>query len=116
MVDAGKAPQDLHKPDWEFTLYQLVRGAKDTPLNAWCEKLQPAELRSYETGMSWGIVKWLIETEPVRFTIMLDKLDDTKSKPNSAACIQHAFGVSPSVLHQRWREYVLEHYSKKRRK
>ncbi|MHC4448641.1 MAG: hypothetical protein ACYS0E_00690 [Planctomycetota bacterium] len=112
----GKAPQDLRKPDWEFTLYQLVRSGKDTPLNAWCEKLQPAELRSYETGMAWGIVKWLIETEPVRFTMMLRKLEDTKGKPNSAACIQHAFGVSPSVLHQRWREYVLENYARKRSK
>jgi len=112
----GKAPQDLRKPDWEFTLYQLVRAGKDTPLNAWCKKLQPAELRSYETGMSWGIVKWLIETEPVRFTMMLRKLEDYKGKPDSAACIQHAFGVSPSVLHQRWREHVLAHYSQKRDK
>jgi hypothetical protein len=112
----GKAPQDLRKPDWEFALYQLVRRGKDTPLNAWCEKLQPAELRTWETGIAWGIVKWLAETEPVRFAEMLRKLDDYKTKPDSAACIRHAFGVSPSVLHQRWREHVLAHYRQKRRK
>ena len=42
--------------------------------------------------------------------------EDLKEKPDCAGCIQHAFGVSPSVLHQRWREYVIEHYSQKRRK
>jgi hypothetical protein len=52
----------------------------------------------------------MIETEPLRFTMMLRKLDDTKERPDATACIQHAFGVSPSVLHRRWREYVLANY------
>jgi len=108
----GKPPRDFLKPDWKSTIYNLVRRGKDPPLSAWCEKLQPGELTGVENGMSWSIVKWLVETEPIRFTKMLVKLDDYENKPNSEQCIEHAFGVSPTVLHQRWREYVLENYNK----
>ncbi|MHC4550777.1 MAG: hypothetical protein ACYTEZ_18615 [Planctomycetota bacterium] len=110
----GKPPQDFFKPNWEYTIYNLVRRGKDVPFNEWCEKLQPAELRGVEHGLCWSIVRWMIETEPVRFTMMLRKLDDYKEKPDAAACIRYAFGVSPSVLHARWREYVLAHYRRSR--
>jgi hypothetical protein len=108
----GKPPGDFKKPDWESTIYGLVRRGKDPPLNRWCEKLQPGELTGIENGTSWSIVKWLVETEPIRFTKMLVKLDDFENKPSCAECIEYAFNVTPSVLHQRWRDYVLEHYNK----
>ena len=108
----GKPPAEFLKPDWESTIYNMVRRGKDPPLSNWCEKLQPGELTGAENGVSWSIVKWLVETEPIRFTKMLQKLDDYENKPNSEACIQFAFGCSPTVLHQRWREYVLEKYKK----
>jgi hypothetical protein len=111
----GKAPKDFLKPDWEYTIYQIVRRGRDLPFSNWCEKLQPAELRGLEHGLCWSIVKWMIETEPLRFTEMLRKLDDTKERPNAAACIQHAFGVSPAVLHRRWREYVLANYRRQKK-
>jgi len=110
----GKPPSDFLKPDWESVIYGLVRRGRDTPLNQWCEKLQPGELSGTENGLSWSIVKWLIETDPIRFTKMLRKLDDYKTKPNAEQCIQYAFNCSPSVLHRRWREYVLANYNKKR--
>jgi len=110
----GKLPADFLKPNWESVIFGLVRRGRDTSLNRWCEKLQPGELTGIENGISWSIVKWLIETEPIRFTKLLRKLDDYQAKPNSAQCIQHAFGCSPSVLHRRWRKYVLENYNKKK--
>ena len=45
--------------------------------------------------------------DPVRFTKLLAKLNDYQAKQNAEQCIQHAFGCSPSVLHNRWRTYVL---------
>ncbi|MHC4452955.1 MAG: hypothetical protein ACYS0E_22920 [Planctomycetota bacterium] len=110
----GKPPQSFLKPDWKSVIHSLVRRGKDPPLNQWCEKLQPGALTGTENGCSWSIVKWLVETDPVRFTKMVRKLDDYKNKPSSEECIKFAFGVSPTVLHQRWREYVLENYRKKR--
>ena len=89
-----------------------MRRGKDPPLSRWCEKLQPGELTGIENGTSWSIVKWLVETEPIRFTKMLVKLDDFENKPSAAECIEFAFNVTPSVLHQRWRDYVLENYGK----
>ncbi|MDH3590950.1 MAG: hypothetical protein OER88_03675, partial [Planctomycetota bacterium] len=109
----GSAPKDFLKPNWHSIIYGLVRRGKDPSLATFCEKLQPGELTGVENGMTWSIVKWLVENEPVRFTKMLRKLDDYQNKPNSSDCIQHGFGVSPSVLHQRWRDYVLAQYKKK---
>ena len=37
----------------------------------------------------------------------MTRIDDTVKKPTAAQCIEFAFGVSPSVLHSRWREWVL---------
>ena len=110
----GKPPADFLKPNWESVIFGLVRRGRDTSLNQWCEKLEPGQLSGIENGMSWSIVKWLVETDPIRFTKMLRKLDDYQLKPNSAQCIQHAFNCSPSVLHKRWREYVLANYNKKK--
>ena len=110
----GKAPAVFLKPDWKPVIFGFVRRGRDTPLNQWVEKLQPGELTGIENGMSWSIVKWLIETDPIRFTKLLAKLNDYQSKQNAEQCIQHAFGCSPSVLHQRWRTYVLEHYKVKK--
>jgi len=109
----GHPPQTFLKPDWKSVIYSIVRRGKDPPLGQWCEKLQPGGLTGVENGLSWSIVKWLVETDPVRFTKMLRKLDDYKNKPSCAQCIQYAFGVSPTVLHQRWRQYVLKNYRKK---
>ncbi|MHC4956914.1 MAG: hypothetical protein ACYTGN_00965 [Planctomycetota bacterium] len=110
----GKSPGDFLKPNWKPVIYGIVRRGKDTPLSQWCEKLQPGELTGTENGLSWSIVKWLIETEPVRFTKLLRKLDDYQNKPSSAQGIEYAFGISPTVLHQRWREYVLKEYKTKK--
>jgi hypothetical protein len=109
----GKPPQAFLKPDWESVIFNLVRRGKDDSLSRWCEKLQPGELTGTQNGTSWSIVKWLVETEPVRFTKLVRKLDDYENKPTCADCIQHAFGVTPSVLHTRWRDYVRETYIKK---
>lgn len=108
----GRRPQDLLKPDWESHVFNVLRRGKDTPLSNWCEKQIPGELADVEHGLSWGIVKWMVETEPIRFTKMLRKLDDWENKPNSAECIEHAFGASPTVIYQRWREYVLENWGR----
>jgi hypothetical protein len=106
----GKPPGDFKKVDWESTVSNIVRRGKDTPLSAWCEKLQPGELTGLENGLSWSIVKWLVETDPLRFAKMLEKVDDFENKPSSEQCIDHGFGCSPAVLHQRWRDYVRENY------
>jgi hypothetical protein len=110
----GRQPTLFQKPNWEATILNLVRRGKDTPISEWCEKVQPGELTGIEQGVCWSIVKWMVETDPIRFTKMIEKLQDYKNKPTGAECIQFAFGVSPSTLHARWREYVLEEYAKKR--
>ena len=106
----GSPPTAFTKPNWEATIFALVRRERDPNLAQWCEKLQPGELTGVENGLSWSLVKWLVETEPLRFSKMLEGIDDTENKPSCSDCIEAAFGVSPSVLHQRWREYVLENY------
>ncbi len=110
----GKPPQDFLKPDWESVIYNLVRRGKDPSLSQWCEKLQPGELTGVENGLSWSIVKWLVETEPIRFSKLIRKLNDYENKPTAAQSIEFAFGVSPGVLHSRWREYVRENYGRKK--
>jgi hypothetical protein len=110
----GKPPTMFEKPEWAATILNLVRRGKDASLSLWCEKLLPGELTAEEQGICWSIVKWLIETEPVRFAAMIDKAQDFYAKPTSTQCIEHAFGVSPGVLHQRWREHVLKEYPKLR--
>jgi hypothetical protein len=107
----GRPPSEYEKEDWESVIYGLVRRGRDDPLGQWCEKLQPGQLTSDQNGTSWSIVKWLVETEPVRFTKLLQKLDDYESKPSCEQSIEFAFGRSPTVLHQRWREYVLKEYA-----
>lgn len=109
----GKAPTDFTKPDWEATILTLLRRGKDTPFAEWCERLQPGELTGIENGFTWGVVTWLIETEPVRFTKMLEPMDDLKRNLTSAQLIEEGFGVSPSVLYQRWRDWVIENWSGK---
>jgi hypothetical protein len=110
----GKPPQAFQKDDWESVIYNLVRRGKDPSLSLWCEKLTPGELTGIENGLSWSIVKWIVETEPIRFTKLLRKLNDYENKPTSTAAIEFAFGVSPGVLHSRWRDYVRENYGKKK--
>jgi hypothetical protein len=110
----GRAPTMFEKPSWHSTILNMVRREKDRNLAEWCEKSQPGELSAEEQGLSWSIVKWLVETEPVRVTRMLDKLEEDYLKTVSASeCVEHGFGVSPSVLHERWREHVLKDYPKK---
>ncbi|MEM8885971.1 MAG: hypothetical protein AAGD14_18040 [Planctomycetota bacterium] len=111
----GKKPDDLLKASWQSVVFNIVRRKKDTPLNKWCEKLQPGELTAIEHGLCWSIVTWLIETEPVRLGKLMREIDDLKKKPTASQAIETAFGVSPSVLHTRWREWVLENGKKKKR-
>ncbi len=106
----GKAPTMFMKPDWESTIFTIVRRDRDAPFAQWCEKLQPGELTGIENGLSWSVVTWLIETEPVRFAKLLGTIHDRTTNPTSAQQIDAGFGVSPSVLYQRWREYVLKNY------
>jgi hypothetical protein len=106
----GKMPTEFQKPDWETTIFSLVRRDKDPPFAQWCEKLQPGELTGVENGFTWGIVKWLVETEPLRFTKMIEPMDDLTLNLDTNGLIQQAFGCSPSVLYQRWREYALANY------
>jgi hypothetical protein len=110
----GRAPTLFEKPNWQSTVLNMVRREKDKNLSEWCEKSQPGELTAEEQGLSWSLVKWLVETEPVRLARMLDKLEEDYLKsPTATECIEFGFGVSPSVLHQRWREHVLKEYVKK---
>lgn len=107
----GKPPADFLKPDWESVIYGYVRRERDDPLGEWCEKLQPGQLTGTQNGMSWSYVKWLIETDPIRFTKLLVKSEDRENNPTCEQCIEFAFGVSATVLHQRWREYVRKEYA-----
>jgi hypothetical protein len=107
----GRPPAEFLKPDWNSVIYGLVRRGRDDPLSQWCEKLQPGQLSGTQNGMSWSIVKWMIETEPIRFTKMLEKLNDHEAKPTCEQAIEYAFGVSTTVIHQRWRDYVLKEYA-----
>jgi len=109
----GKPPTDFTKPDWETIIFSLVRRDKDTPFGQWCEMLQPGELTGIENGLSWSIVRWMIETEPIRFTKMLDAMHDVQRNLKPGELLQDAFDCSPNVLYQRWREYVLKEYAGK---
>jgi len=110
----GRPPTELQKPNWESSILSFVRRGKDTPLSEWCEKVQPGELTGVEHGLAWSMIKWLIETDPIRFTKLVELQQDYEHKPTAAQAIEQAFGVTPTVLHQRWREYVLEEYPKLR--
>ncbi len=104
----GEAPSELVKPDWEATLAALLRRNKDPSFPQWCDKLEPGELEGIESGLAWGLVKWLIESEPVRFAAMLDLIDDKQKNLSGGQMIEAAFGCTPSVLYGRWREHVLK--------
>ncbi len=116
----GSAPRDFLKPKWSSVVYGIVRRKKDPSLSRWCEKLQPGELSGTQNGLSWSIAQYMVEAEPIRFTKLLRKLDERHKKgagakakqDRCAKAIEHAFGVSPSVLHERWRTWVLEKYRK----
>ena len=77
-------PSDFTKPDWETTVFALVRREKDAPFAQWCEKLQPGELSGIENGLSWSLVKWMIDTEPVRFAKMLHSMHDLSTNLTGA--------------------------------
>lgn len=109
----GKKPDDFLKENWDETLANLVRRGKDTNFGEWCEKLQPGELGGVEQGMCWSIVRWMVETEPVRFTKLLDRQNDYQAKATASQALEFAFGASPSVLHQRWREWLAAQVQKK---
>ncbi len=34
-------------------------------MSQWCEKIQPGELTGVEQGLSWSLVEWMIQTDPV---------------------------------------------------
>jgi hypothetical protein len=106
----GKMPSDFTKPDWETTIFALVRRDKDPPFANWCEKLQPGELSGIENGLSWSLVKWMIDTEPVRFAKMLHSMHDLTTNLTGAQEIDVGFSKTPSVIQQEWREYVLKNY------
>ncbi len=110
----GRAPTMFDKPNWRSAILGLVRRGKDRNLAEWCEKLQPGELTEEEQGLTWSLADFLIATEPVRLARMIDRLEENYQETISCAqCVEDGFGVSPSVLHQRWREWVLKEYVKK---
>jgi hypothetical protein len=109
----GAAPAMFEQPDWEATIYSIVRRGKDVPLENWCNKLQPGELTAVENGLTWGIMKWVVETEPLKFTKMIEPMDDLKLNLDSNGLIQEGFGCTASVLYQRWREWVLKNWAGK---
>ncbi len=47
---------------------------------------------------------------PVRLAKLFDRSADSKKKMSAADAIDDVFGVSPYVLHERWRAYVLKTY------
>ncbi len=60
--------------------------------------------------MAWAIFDWLATTDPVRLAKLFDRSADSKKKMSAADAIEDVFGVSPYVLHERWRAYVLKTY------
>ncbi|MGH7161869.1 MAG: hypothetical protein ACREID_00180 [Planctomycetota bacterium] len=112
--EEGTGANLFEKEDWESTILNLVNRGKDTPLSSWCEKLRPGELTPVEHGLCWSIMEWMVRTEPVRFAKMIEKAQEYETKPNAETCLQFAFGASPSVLHQRWREWVEREYPKRK--
>lgn len=109
----GAPPTEFYKPDWESTVLATLRRKKDDPFVQWCEKLRPGELTGIEHGLSWSLVRWLIEEEPLRFAKLLGTIDDTVNSYTSSQAIEATFGCSPTVLSQRWREHVLATYGRK---
>jgi hypothetical protein len=108
----GKRPSLFLRPEWESTIHSLVRRGKDTLLTNWTEKVQPGELTAVEQGLSWSIVRWMVETEPLRFARLVEKCQDYKNKPSGSECIEFAFGVPVTEVHRRWREHVLKEYAR----
>ena len=78
----------------------------------WCEELRPMEFSGIKHAISWSIFDWLMKTNAIRLSKLIDKSSDWKNKPSAATSIEEVFGVSPYVLHERWRKYGLENYKR----
>ena len=105
---AGNISRLPSKARWSRGVRLLVKRKQDRRLGRWCEKIYPHELTEQEHMLAWSLVGWMIETDPVRFRRLLDKVEDLEHKPTAAQAIGEVYGISPDALHERWRAYVLK--------
>ncbi len=103
-------PAEFVRGNWRKKIRHLVYRKKDPSLGGWCETLQPHQMSGVEHALAWSIFEWLVTTDPVRLGKLMDKTKDTDKKPTAEQSIEDVFGVSPYVLHDRWRRYVLKNY------
>jgi len=112
LCHAGSIRRVPPKSTWRRGVLRLLKHGKDRSLGVWCEKLYPHELSLDEHMIAWSLVDWMIRTDPVRFTRLLDRVQDLKRKPTAAQAIAEVYGVSPYALHQRWREWARKEYAR----
>jgi hypothetical protein len=109
---AGSICRVPPKSTWRKSVLRLLKRGKDRSLGGWCEKLYPHELTLNEHMIAWCLVDWMIRTDPVRFTRLLDRVQDLEHKPTAAQAIAEVYGASPDALHQRWRDWAREEYAR----
>jgi hypothetical protein len=107
----GHPPPELVRGNWRKKIHYSVYHKEDASLGHWCEKLQPHEFAPMEHALSWAIIDWLMRTDPVRLSKLLDRSSVRDAKRGTASeAIEDVFGVTPHVLHDRWRSFVLKEY------
>ncbi|MHC4937561.1 MAG: hypothetical protein ACYTHK_01165 [Planctomycetota bacterium] len=105
-------PPEFVRGNWKKKVRHTVYRKKDSSFGNWCETLTPHEFSGIEHAMSWSIVDWLMEKEPIRLAKLLEEAADYKKNPTAADAIKEVFGISPYVLHDRWRKHVLDTYKR----
>jgi len=98
------------KSNWRRKIRHLVYLHKDPSLGNWCEKTSPYQLTGTEHVIAWSIVDWLVESDPIRMSKLLDLSSDGRHIYSAADAIEEVFGITPYVLDERWRKYVLKNY------
>jgi hypothetical protein len=107
----GRVPAEWERGNWRKKIRHAVYRKKERPLSLWCEKLQPQELTEWERALAWSYVDWLMKADPVRLAKLLEMGSRSGERTQAADAISEVFGVTPHVLHDRWRNYVLGHLS-----
>ena len=109
-LEGTDQPAEFVRGNWRKRIRHMVYRKKDPTLGRWCETIHPQQLSGDEHAVAWAIFDWLATTDPVRLAKLFDRSADSKKKMSAADAIEDVFGVSPYVLHDRWRAYVLKTY------
>lgn len=104
------APPEFVKGNWRRKIRHMVYLRQDPSLGGFCEKRSPYQLTGTEHAISWSIVDWLVRTDPIRMSKLLDLSSDGRQVHSAADAIEEVFGITPYVLDERWRKYVLKAY------